>query len=37
MAAGNHFTQVAWDCDNLMVVFDGETGALKDAQVLAKG
>lgn len=33
----NLFTSSAFPCDNLMIVFDGETGVLKDAQVLAKG
>ena len=32
----NLFTSSAYPCDNLMIVFDGETGVLKDAQVLAK-
>lgn len=32
----NLFTSSAFPCDNLMIVFDGETGVLKDAQVLAQ-
>ena len=32
----NYFNESAVRCDNLMVVFDGETGELKDAQVLAQ-
>ena len=34
-ARSNYFSGAAHRCDNLMVVFDGETGKLKDAQVLA--
>ena len=34
-ARSNYFSDAAYRCDNLMVVFDGETGKLKDAQVLA--
>ena len=35
-ARSNFFTGSAHRCDNLMVVFDGETGALKDVQLLAR-
>jgi len=31
----NYFSGAVHRCENLMVVFDGETGKLKDAQVLA--
>ena len=34
-ARSNFFSVSALRCDNLKVVFDGETGELKDAQVLA--
>ena len=32
----NYFNESATKCDNLMLVFDGETRELKDAQVLAQ-
>jgi len=34
-ARSNYFSDFAHRCDILMVIFDGETGKLKDAQVLA--
>lgn len=34
-AMSNFFSKNAEGCNNLMVVFDGETGKLKDVQVLA--
>ena len=34
-ARSNYFSGAVHRCENLMVVFDGETGKLKDAQVLA--
>ena len=35
-ARSNYFSDFAHRCDNLMLVFDGETRELKDAQVLAQ-